>query len=438
MDEILAAQLAQVQKLIEQGYSNEEALRMVSQGVPQNPSSISFGVPDRAGASPFNFSIPANNGTQQTNNQNNSFGITPRYTSARDFSNEREYLNYSIGLGKTPEQAKQEWVEMQGNPQTNSLGQSSDMTVGRGDFDSRRDFLNKREQEGVGRQQAEDEWNEMGRGAGQSSGFQGTGKAFPYMFPGGSDISTELYMLGRGIGSEKGTPGRGLTIAAAAGSALFDAARNVMSGIGYAKRDQYVDNWYRQQQYGSQNFNYTPASQTRNTNNTGGNDFRNGGNFSIPITREDFQKRHLMNFLSGGMFQEGGTSEGDIIDEPISQQGMEEQVIAEVIQYLQQGVSPDDIIESLVRKGVPQESAYELVYQAAEYLQSQTNPEQSETEPNTPTEPEQTEVEEPGMVMKNGGRFNYNVGDTISFKHGGKMVKGKISKIDRKTGKIFL
>ena len=83
----------------------------------------------------------------------------------------------------------------------------------------------------------------------------------------GSDLSTELYMLGNAIGSRPGTSGRGATMVAAGGAALFDIARNVAAGIGYQKRNQYVNDYYNKQQRKRQ---YNPVSQTSNDNYSGG------------------------------------------------------------------------------------------------------------------------------------------------------------------------
>lgn len=79
----------------------------------------------------------------------------------------------------------------------------------------------------------------------------------------GSDLSSELYMLGNAIGSQPGTRGRGATMVAAGGAALFDIARNVAAGIGYQKRNQYVNDYYNKQQRKRQ---YNPVSKTSNDN----------------------------------------------------------------------------------------------------------------------------------------------------------------------------
>lgn len=98
-------------------------------------------------------------------------------------------------------------------------------------------------------------------------------KAPPINFA-GSDLSSELYMLGHAIGSKPGTRGRAATMIGAGGAALFDIARNVASGIGYQKRNQYVNDFYNQQQRRRQ---YNPVSQTANENGTGNLPFNQMG-----------------------------------------------------------------------------------------------------------------------------------------------------------------
>lgn len=132
----------------------------------------------------------------------------------------------------------------------------------------------------------------------------------------GSDLSTELYMMGMGIGSKPGTRGRAAAIIGGGGAALFDIARNVTSGIGYQRRNQYVNDYYRQQQ---RRIQYNPVSETANNNSTG----------SIPPGQ------------MGGMFvmgengpeisntgQWGGIGEYRIPSEDITMQGVDQPIMA--------------------------------------------------------------------------------------------------------------
>lgn len=90
---------------------------------------------------------------------------------------------------------------------------------------------------------------------------------FPAVNFAGSDISTELFMLGTALGSKPGTRGRAMTGISAGGAAAFDITRSLLSGIGYQKRNQYVNDYYDEQQRRRQ---YNPVSQTANDNYLGG------------------------------------------------------------------------------------------------------------------------------------------------------------------------
>ena len=159
---------------------------------------------------------------------------------------------------------------------------------------------------------------EMNYQDGNMDPAQQAGRAWwdrPWNFA-GSDLSTELYMMGMGIGSKPGTRGRAAAIIGGGGAALFDIARNVASGIGYQKRNQYVNDYYRQQQNRIQ---YSPVSQTSNDNYLGG----------IPTGQ------------MGGMFvmgengpeisntgQWGGIGEYRIPSEDITMQGVDQPIMA--------------------------------------------------------------------------------------------------------------
>lgn len=153
----------------------------------------------------------------------------------------------------------------------------------------------------------------------------------PFLFAGGSDISTELYSLGRSIGAEKGSKGRLLSGIAAGGAAVMDIARNVASGIGFEKRNQYIEDWNRKQQ---NKVEYTPNSQTRNTNNI------------------------------GGFMEDGGQ-----VPETLPQEG--QQIMQAVVTMLQQGAQPDQVVQALVQQGVPEEQAMQMVQQATQGAQEQ-------------------------------------------------------------------
>jgi hypothetical protein len=187
---------------------------------------------------------------------------------------------------------------------------------------------------------AGEKWDEVkSAGTEEQLGAAGSGAgSFPYIYPGGSDISTELYTFGRALGAEKGSQGRGLTAVAAGGAALLDIGRNVAAGIGYEKRNQFVEDYYRKKQ---QEQNYTPNPQNTNMNTT------------------------------GGMYEEGGTV--------------------------------DEALPNL----------------------------------DAPVNAEEEEEIDPMFVTKNGGKFDRQVGDTITFKYQGKTMT-KVIKDIKPNGKIVV
>jgi hypothetical protein len=310
---------------------------------------------------------------------------------------------------------------------------------------------------------------------------------FPMINPGGSDLSTEIYSLGRALGTPKGTPGRGLNAIAAGGAAAFDIARNLASGIGFSKRNQYVMDWYKKKQ---QEQNYTPDSQSADQNSTGGR--RDGGTIGMKLggifgdpppldniyygpgdseydmrsrplnmdilernynlfrdqqLNEDseeeinFHNKRYQNALKtgkyntaeaklGGIFEEGGEMmpEGQPQEQMPQEQGQDQQmqqVVQMIAGMLQQGANPQQVLEELVRQGLPQQEAEKLIQMVMQQMQGQQAP-----------APEQQQPQDQQMMMKNGGTFDKRVGESITIKVGGKKVKGVIKEI--KNGQITL
>lgn len=171
---------------------------------------------------------------------------------------------------------------------------------------------------------------------------------FPFVSPTGQDLKTDLYSLGRSIGAPAGTPGKALGIIGNAGSALFEIARGVTSGIGYEKRQDYINQWYLDKQ---QDNTYKSAPQYGNENGTGG----------------DPKKKY------GGLFENGGVSGTDPIAP--AQQAMAPQQTQRTTQMqqlvammLQDGDEPQIIVEELVSRGVPQGQAVQVVQQVVETM----------------------------------------------------------------------
>lgn len=212
---------------------------------------------------------------------------------------------------------------------------------------------------------------------------------FPFIYAGGSDIETELYSLGRSLGQKRGTPGRGMSIVGSAGAATFGAARTLSAGLGFSKRNNFIEEEQRRKELERR---YTNNSQYANQNNIGETSQEEGG---MPIEPDQQPK----------------------------QEGANQEVVQAVIEMMNQNVSPEKIVQLLVQKGVDQAEAISIVKAILQGGQPQE--EMQETAP-------QEQQEE----MEQGGFFGKGPGDYVSFEYEGKRVSGKIAKIEN--GEIFL
>jgi len=238
----------------------------------------------------------------------------------------------------------------------------------------------------------------------------------PFMYPGGSDINTQLYSAGRGFGMEKGARGKNALIVGGLGAAALGTTRNLLAGIGYEKQQNYVRDWYQQRQ---RDLNYTPIDQTNDINNTGGYG-RNGGLFRT--------------YEAGGMMEQPMSPEQQMAPEQgQEQQQMIQQIQMAVADMLQQGAQPEQVMQELVQQGIPEEAAIQLIQDVMMQMQGQQQQGvPQEMMPEAPMQGLPPEAQQ-APLMKLGGK---KVGDPISFKYGGKMHKGKIKKIEN--GKIYI
>lgn len=117
----------------------------------------------------------------------------------------------------------------------------------------------------------------------------------PLLYTGGFDMETQAAQLGRFIGQNQGTGGRGLGIASAAGGLGLGITREVLSGIGAAKQNQRVLDRNNELQ---QRRTYTPAPQSAATNTTGGNVFGKGGYKDKYGKGGEYD--HLMKYFADG------------------------------------------------------------------------------------------------------------------------------------------
>lgn len=147
----------------------------------------------------------------------------------------------------------------------------------------------------------------------------------------GYNVENASFQLGQGIesGNTLQTVGAGLKV-------LTGLGRNVLSGLGFQRQNEQVMEEYRRQQRNALTQNNRPQ-----------------------------------------YMQDGGE---------ISQ---EQQLVEGVVQALQQGVQPEEVLQALIQQGLDEQTATQLIQAVMEQLQGQ---QQQPTEEQTP-------------MMKNGGQY---------------------------------
>ena len=94
---------------------------------------------------------------------------------------------------------------------------------------------------------------------------------------GGMGMEGALFNLGKGLGADPGTKGKGALIATSALSSLFKGARNVASGMGVANVNREFEDWQRKQLLKR---DYKSDPQDRDNNSTGNYGYsKYGGEF---------------------------------------------------------------------------------------------------------------------------------------------------------------
>ena len=141
---------------------------------------------------------------------------------------------------------------------------------------------------------------------------------------GGFDIPSAAFKLGQGIES-----GNGFDIAAGGLKLLTGLGRNVASGMGVQNRREWVLDEY-------------------------GNKVREG---SRPMADQQ---------QYGGYFQDGGQ-----MGQQAPPQEAGQDMISQVVEAIQQGANPQEILQQLVQNGVPQEEAVSMIESIMQQIQPQ-------------------------------------------------------------------
>ena len=160
----------------------------------------------------------------------------------------------------------------------------------------------------------------------------------------GVDIPSASVMFGQSL-ENKDTLG---AVASGAKVAL-GTARNILGGMGQARRENYVKKQYAEKQREGM------TAQGRETMLSFGGYYQEGG---MQPGMEEGLEGQLSNPQEEGMEQQGG--------------GQEQQIMQEVAQMLQQGADPQQVIQQLVQMGIPQEQAVQMVQAVMQQAQGAT------------------------------------------------------------------
>ena len=214
--------------------------------------------------------------------------------------------------------------------------------------------------------------------AGDLTGSEGANmyeKLIPFLSPTGSSLETELFMTGRALGQDKGTPGRGLAIAGGIGSAALGASRAGLSGYALSKANQTQEEWMREQIAKGRTGTYTAAPQYGNSNSLGSTSFENGGlfadgGFTIDPNDPTYKKRYkeeLAGYTGNPKNAQGiPTAGADWI--------RMSQVDRDALLTKLKALNPNDINESVARD-------YYNLSQGKDFFVSKSNPNQTLSPP---------------------------------------------------------
>lgn len=224
----------------------------------------------------------------------------------------------------------------------------------------------------------------------------------PFLNPGGSDLTTKANMFGSSL-ENPAFKGAGVVAGLSLGMGL---TREILGGVGGARQQSYINNYYRDKQRSNE---YNTISASGTTNTIGGSAI-GVGQFGGEFDGQDFQ----------------GQQEQPMQEEQANEMQQMQQIVQVVAGALQQGAQPQEVVQMLMQQGMPQEQAVAVVEEVMMQMQGGGQQEQQMMQQGQPQMQDQ-------QMMKYGGK---KVGDLVSFKYGGKKVSGRIKKIEN--GKIYV
>jgi hypothetical protein len=215
-------------------------------------------------------------------------------------------------------------------------------------------------------------------------------KALKFWTP--NDLDTNLFSIGRMAKYEpkdkSGKVAKGVAMTAYGLSSLVNIAGKVAEGAGFQNQNNLAEK-YNNDILAERK--YKNAQQTANKNNTGGMSFQDGGE---QVSEEPMQEEQ-------GMEQQ---EEG---------QGQIPQKVLDIANQLVESFDTIEEIDTYLKQNKVDENTYNMIMEAASDIIDANSEEEEEVE--------EEDIKE---------------GDYVEFEHGGKMHKGRVSKIVN--GKIYL
>lgn len=260
-------------------------LKYISEYYNQNQSSQQIPVEGNIQPSMdwlYNGTTPPLNPYEQPNQYNVPTGIADQPTTVPSFTFPENKPGVAPWAGETDSGNVDSQGRLTYSGETNN-GIPSSIADGY----TREQYIQMRNEAGFDPTTAGEEWDKANASNSAASGA----KPFPFLSTTGSSLESELFMLGRALGQDPGTKGRGLAIAGGIGAATLGASRAGLSGFSYAKAQEEQQKWMREQLAKGRQGAYTPSPQYGNTNTLGGAMGKFGGLFN------------------DGYFQDGGTAE---------------------------------------------------------------------------------------------------------------------------------
>lgn len=213
-----------------------------------------------------------------------------------------------------------------------------------------------------------------------------------------NDLETNLFSIGRVSKYQpKDTSGKvakGVAMTAYGLSSLVNIAGKVAEGAGFQNQNNLAEK-YNNDILAERK--YENAQQTANKNNTGGMSFQDGGE---QVSEEPMQEEQGMEQQEQQPQEEG--------------QGQIPQKVLDIANQLVESFDTIEEIDTYLKQNKVDENTYNMIMEAASDIIDANSEEEGEVE-------EEEDIKE---------------GDYVEFEHGGKMHKGRVSKIVN--GKIYL